>query len=73
MADTKNQQVFTWLSVDDEMPDAEMTVMICRPNDGEDPVWLGYWDCDVWMAVEGFQVSGVTHWAHLPEPMEARK
>lgn len=71
MATTKNQQVFTWTSVDLMLPDAEMTVMICQPTCTE-PVWMGYWDGDRWMAVEGYQVSGVTHWSHLPEPMEDR-
>ncbi len=70
MADNKTQE-FTWIGIDEALPDSDMTVMICQPYSTE-PVWLGFLDGDTWMSVEANFVDGVTHWAYLPEPMEAR-
>lgn len=61
------------------IPDAERLVLIYCPEQPE-PVWLGYWEDNdwdddpttpdepgQWMALSGYPVQGVTHWAELPE------
>ena len=53
-----------WISCKDEMPDAETTVLINCPN-ADEPVWLGYHDCETWRSIDGEKVH-VTHWMPLP-------
>jgi uncharacterized protein DUF551 len=58
-----------WISVRDEWPDAELTVLVAREgNDIGEPVWLGYTDGETWFdACTGAEFAGrVTHWAELP-------
>lgn len=50
-------------------PDDDVTVLICRDGEPDEPVWLGYKDGDTWRHVEGFAVDGsfpVTAWAEMP-------
>lgn len=55
-----------WIPVSKSMPDAEIAVLIaCR--DGDEPVWIGYHDGEIWRAADAMPVD-VTHWQHLPEP-----
>jgi hypothetical protein len=71
----------TWVSVTDELPDEGVTVLLFGDFDGE-PVWPGYLDeadekaigCDIWRAVDGMLIRGVTHWAEMPSgPVEVAK
>lgn len=61
-----------WTLVEDGLPDSDITVLIWMPNDASEPVWLGYWDGDRWMSIEGFQVSGVYAWIDIPKPPEVK-
>lgn len=62
-ADTIN-----WKRVEDEMPDADVTVLIHAPDGGE-RVWLGWYDSEdaCWREVGASEVEGVTHWADVPK------
>ena len=55
-----------WTNINDEMPDADMMVLVACPECDE-PVWLGYFDGDEWRTADGGVVT-VTHWMDLPEP-----
>lgn len=62
-----------WHSVNVELPDDDMTVLIAL-SDGE--VWTGFMDAGDWRYVSAELVdqgSGtkVTHWAEFPEPPNA--
>jgi hypothetical protein len=49
------------------LPDADTTVLVYTPADGE--VWLGFYDGECWRGVDASRLRcKVTHWAHLPEP-----
>ena len=59
-----------WVPAADVVPDDETTVLIAL-DDGE--VWTGFKDGDDWRYVSADKVEAtVTHWAHFPEPPEAR-
>jgi len=58
--------VLEWLSVDAEMPEFDLTVMVHHP-DSDEPVWLGYHDGEDWRDVNG-DIIQVSHWADMPEP-----
>jgi hypothetical protein len=47
-----------------ELPDSDSIVLITC-TDGDDPVWLGYYDGTEWLTVEGAAVK-VSHWAEMP-------
>jgi hypothetical protein len=53
-----------WVSVDDELPDDEMTVILAV--DGEP--WTGFRENGNWLYVSADPISGtVTHWCEFPE------
>ncbi len=53
-----------WIDVNEALPDADTTVLIVAPSCTE-PVWLGFYNGELWMSVEGIVIE-VTHWAELP-------
>ena len=57
-----------WISVKDELPDEELTVLIAT-TDPEQPVFVGYLDQGIWRW-DAFPLSNgqITHWSELPEP-----
>lgn len=55
-----------WTRCADDLPDADLTVMIHHPDEDE-PVWVGYLDGETWRTAEGVRVA-VTHWMPMPEP-----
>lgn len=57
--------VICWLPVTQHLPDADRTVMIYAPEASE-PVWLGYYDGEQWVAVDGMPVIP-THWCEMPK------
>jgi hypothetical protein len=57
-----------WIPVAEEMPDADMAVLICCP-DADEPVWIGWTDGELWRTTVGKRVE-VSHWRPLPEPPE---
>lgn len=59
--------VHTWISVDDCLPDSDITVLVCMTDQSE-PVWLGYHDGEKWLSLEGSEIT-VTHWSDIPGPM----
>lgn len=61
-----------WTSVDAELPDADLAVLIAMA-DGD--VWLGYLDGDIWRDVSADVIAWdrVTHWMHLPPAPDAAK
>lgn len=58
-----------WKNVDEELPDADTTVLVCT-KDCAEPVWIGYLDGDIWRDIDSLPIN-VTHWCHLPTPAEA--
>jgi hypothetical protein len=61
-------RVFSWKSVEEELPDDETSVLVFAPNDSE-PVWIGFHEDGKWRSPCGMPLTHrVTHWAHLPEP-----
>ena len=57
-------ETIKWISVDDEMPDDEMTVLIA----GDELVWIAYHDAGDWIFDNGSKCTQrVTHWAEMPE------
>jgi hypothetical protein len=57
-------ETITWRPVAPEsMPDADLVVNVAIVG-GEEPVWLGAFDGDVWRDTEGMQIN-VTHWAPM--------
>jgi len=57
-----------WREVEDELPDADMTVLV-HMDDGE--VWTGFLDGEVWRFVSGDRIEArVLHWMQFPHPPE---
>lgn len=59
-------ELVRWVSVDDALPDADETVLICGP--GDDSPWPGYLDSPHWRSADGLYLNPhrVTHWAKMP-------
>ncbi|MDD3328321.1 MAG: DUF551 domain-containing protein [Zoogloea sp.] len=59
-------ELVLWVSVDDALPDADETVLICGP--GDDSPWPGYLDSPHWRSADGLYLNPhrVTHWAKMP-------
>ncbi len=60
-----NTRALYWKDAAIELPDADLTVLICTPE-GDEPVFLGYLDGVDWRNIHN-EVVTVTHWADLPE------
>jgi len=58
----------TWISVNYELPDSDITVLIAGDFDFG-PVWMGFHDGEVWRSVENERLP-VSHWQELPAPPE---
>lgn len=61
-----------WRPVEQELPDAGLSVLICQAGD-QDSIEIGAWhdDIGIWCSVFGEPLSAPTHWDHLPEvPLE---
>lgn len=58
-------ETITWHPAS-EPPDADTMVLICIP-DSDEPVWSGHYDGATYIESQGFPVTGVKHWAHMPE------
>jgi hypothetical protein len=57
-----------WRSVDAELPDDEITVLL-HLQSGE--IWTGFHDAGTWRFVSADSISEpVLHWAPFPEPPE---
>lgn len=60
-----NTETITWMPVGNEqLPDAELTVLITLAEGSGEPVWLGYFDGEQWRDVEGAMVD-VIAWAPM--------
>ena len=55
----------SWTRCEDDLPDADQTVMIYDPDEDE-PVWVGYLDGETWRTAEGNRAA-VTHWMPMPK------
>lgn len=64
----KKHQVITWISTDEEMPDADTAVLIRTP-DSDERVWIGWFDGERWM-MEAGPAGRVTHWSDIPQGPE---
>jgi Protein of unknown function (DUF551) len=53
-----------WTRCEDDLPDADQTVMIYDPDEPE-PVWVGYLDGETWRTAEGSRAA-VTYWMPMP-------
>lgn len=66
-------EVLTWIEVTPaSMPDVEQTVLVSidieLEADDSEPVWLGWWDGEVWRDTLGAEIiSPVVSWAHVPQ------
>ncbi len=58
-------ETITWHEVAEQMPDADMTVLIRLADDESEPVWLGWWDGERWYDALGTVVEMV-RWAEMP-------
>ena len=63
-----------WIDVNEEMPEAEETVLLYMPEANGEPIWPGYFDyygdwC--WSLADGRPAGLVTHWMHFPFPPRA--
>jgi hypothetical protein len=47
-----DQETINWISVEQQLPDAETTVLVHAPG-ADEPVWLGWYDGFFWFAVTG--------------------
>ena len=56
----------SWKRCEDELPDADQTVLIYAAG-ADEPVWMGFYDSEVWRDAEGMRAE-VTHWLPFPEP-----
>src|SRR3990167_1624174 len=57
-----------WIAVKDRLPNDDSTVLIAM-KDGDETVWLGYYDGDCWYRVDATPIrTRVTHWAPKPSP-----
>ena len=56
-----------WISVNDDLPEEGLVVVICGANFG---VSLGSLDTDVWVATGLTPKGPITHWMPLPNPPE---
>lgn len=61
-----------WISVTEQLPDADTTVLVHAPG-ADDPVWLGFYDGVFWFAVTGAAygdqdeiAAEVSAWATMP-------
>ena len=56
-----------WMPCSRELPDSDLTVMIFQAE-GDEPVWLGFHDGEVWRRVDGVRCKGkaISHWRELP-------
>lgn len=55
-----------WHKPENVMPDADETVLVFS-DDADDPVWLGYYDGEYWLNVEGLVLPPVILWAEMPK------
>ena len=68
-----DQEVITWNSVADALPDKDVTCLVCVDND-DSPVRLGYHNGEDWYDLDGVvygDVDGndesVTAWSAMPK------
>ena len=60
-----------WISVDDELPDHYINVLIWNGGRDESEAYKGYLtDTDRWYSMSGTQLFSVTHWMNLPKSPE---
>lgn len=61
----RQRELIDWHDVTQQLPDADITVLICIPYSDE-PVWLGWFDGTDWYEVGGGAITDVVRWAHMP-------
>lgn len=57
-------ETIIWQDAPSSLPDADLTVLV-RTKNCEEPVWLGFWDGEVWRDTECVQIE-VVRWADMP-------
>jgi len=73
MASTESRKLnmieqIEWVPVGDQLPDAEIMVLVALQNDNE-PCWPGYiGESDEWFYADGTRIinDAPVYWAHLP-------
>lgn len=60
------QEVLTWHSVDEQLPDSDTTVLLRIEDAESEPVWPGFLDGDQWKLADGMPVEKVLRWADMP-------
>lgn len=59
-----------WHAVEDQLPDADLLVIVYMPE-GSEPVWFASYDDSRrgWLTAAGIPLhTPVSHWMHFPEP-----
>jgi hypothetical protein len=60
------REFITWHDVPDELPGDDRIVLV-KPNDESEAVWLGWHDADGWYYDSGGEIEdGVKRWAEVP-------
>lgn len=69
MVTIADQETISWISVAEQLPDADTTVLVCAPRSSE-PIWLGYYDEEdsSWHSVDviEYDEGDVIAWARMP-------
>lgn len=61
-------EIVVWTLVGEGLPDADLTVNIMLTEESDEPIWLGYFDGELWRDVEGMPVD-VVAWAPMLKGM----
>ncbi|WP_198086637.1 hypothetical protein [Variovorax sp. E3] len=61
-------EVVVWTPVEDGLPDADLTVNIMLTAESDEPIWLGYYDGEMWRDIEGMPVD-VVAWSPMLKGM----
>lgn len=68
-----DQETINWISVDEQLPDDNIAVLVYAPG-ADEPVWIGSYDGVYWFSEAGPEYGNdeeiaarVTAWAHVPK------
>lgn len=60
-------EALTWIPIADQLPDADLTVLIALDEEHDEPTWFAFYEGDRWLDISGLPLRGVTHWAEMPK------
>jgi len=61
-------ETIEWISVDKELPDSDITVLVFYKTENDCGVWLAFFEFDNWRLVDGvpLDLDQVIFWADVP-------